>query len=167
MPSRRRALSQERGFGLAEDHGKPARPLGVLSEEDDRLRKKAYKIVKLGFRSYQEDYDSTINVMPADDWEVDKKTNFLHIPFRIDTFPSCGLFEKYFKRKFGDKRAVVEYDKGDVFILKLDWEKLLLPDSGFAAIVRQNRRYILAGFFVLLVAWYYLIWTTSRRVIKE
>ena len=134
------------------------------------MRKKAYKIVKAVFQSSREDFNVKINFLTSDEWNVDKNTNFLHIPFRIDTFPACGMFENYFKDKFGDRRAVVEYDKDDVFILKLDWERLLLPEAGISSFVRDYRSHMLAVFFVLLMAWYYFIWTTTRSVpttIKE
>jgi hypothetical protein len=164
-------LSRGRGDGgdfiLAEDHGEPVKSLGVLSEEDDKMRKRAYKAVKQGFASYEEDFNTKSNVMPGDEWNVDRKTNFLHVPFKIETFPACGLFEKYWQEKFSDTRAVVEYDGEARFILKLDWEKLATLEGSSYAIVRRYRTQLLSVFFFLLLLWFGFIWNTTRREIKE
>jgi hypothetical protein len=168
MSSRRRSRSRGREgeFVLAEDHGEPVGRIGLLSEEDDRMRKKAYKTAKQGFASYKEDYNTNFNVAPIGEWDVDKKTNFLHIPFKISTFPSCGMFEKYFKMKFSDKRAVVEYDGDDRFILKLDWEHLLTQEESMYGFVRQYRNHALFALLVVMMVWYWFIWT-SLRTVKE
>jgi hypothetical protein len=162
--SLRRSRSRGRGeFVAVEDH----QNLGVLSEEEDGLRKRAYKTVKQGFASYKEDYDAVINIMPADEWDIDKKRNFLYIPFKITPFPSCGEFELYFQRKFDDRRAVVAYDGDDRFIMKVDWERLLAQENSTFALLRRYRKHRLGVLGVLLALWFWFIWLSLRTPSKE
>jgi len=169
MASRRRSLSRgrEREFIAAEEYGRPVQNLGVLSEEDDRMRKKAYKAVKHGLQSYQEHHNTDINVLPVGEWDVDKKTNFVHIPFKIATFPACGAFEKYFRKFFSDKRCVIEYDGSDRFILKLDWKRLLNSEVDPYSFIRQHKREVMSAFFLVLALWFWFIWSSLGRSNKE
>jgi len=159
--SRRRSLSRGRpsvpsDFVLVEqEHERPH--LGVLDAKEDKRRKQAYKYVKNVFASYQEDYNCTVNVLPSAEWEAATKTNFLHVPFKIDTFPSAGLFETYFQLKHDDRRATVEYDGEDRFILKLDWRLLLSRED--TSLLKRYRRQGMVVLALLIILLYLSLWS--------
>jgi len=161
--SRRRSLSRGRpsvpsDFVLVEPQESEARPhLGLLNSKDNKLRKQAYKQVKAVFASYQEDFNATLNVLPSAEWEADTKTNFLHVPFKIDTFPSAGLFEYYFQNKHNDGRARVEYDGGDQFILKLDWRQLLVRSD--TSPWKKYRQQGLVALLVIVLFFFWWLWS--------
>lgn len=165
--SRRRHLSPGRpslpnGYERVESghEDKKHSHLGVLPDEEHRLRKDAFKAAKAVFKSYKADTDvRALNVGLSTEWEVDTKMNLLHIPFKIETIPNVGMFQEFFKLSLNDPRAKVEYDGDDRFYLALDWERLLnrVETSPLRRWLLSHRtEFVAAVGLLLLLAWYWI-----------